>query len=246
MIDGNIFRQVEAKHLKMTQLVTASTGILVTDTDWADQLLELYGRVCKDAKIELWMDAVSTVEAFKVLKVIDRLTVLRGNSDEIDTIANALGVGIVSTDPALSCLAIIAKLRVTCAFVISTGASGAFLVTSGSVGPLPSLIPAESFDGLTEVVISKEMIGSCTIVRYMTNPLSREKVIDTTGAGDCLTGGSAWARTNGLPLEHCVPIGMIAARLAVQSATTVNVKLSSDACRVCFEYLSAFGSTSNL
>ena len=73
-----------------------------------------------------------------------------------------------------------------------------------------------------------------------------ELVIDATGSGDCLTGASAWARSEGMSLELCVPLGLIAARLAVRSMKPVNDDLSSTELQPCFDFLNRKAPSSRL
>ena len=233
VIDASIFRRVKEEHL--TDLITKDTRLVVTDTNWAEKTLGVYGEVCMNGKVELWIDTVSTAKAVKILAFMDKLSVVRANKDEIHAIARSAGIS--ESDPAAICAKLINTRKLACSFIVSTGASGAVLVTSGKVGYLPASIPKDAFDHYSDVQISRETIGGCTVVRYCTIALPREFVIDATGSGDCLTGAAAWARSIGLPLELCVPAGLIAARAAVKSSHPVNKDLSSADLRPCINFL---------
>ncbi len=186
-----------------------------------------------DSPVPVWIDCVSVAKSVRVVQSLPYLSLVKANLDELATLAAVTPIEDLSNPESL--LDWVARTIRVCtgeyggnAFLVTCGKNGVFYSRPKNERTKPNTAVARIRlpDG-SELGNETRDVDGFLITRYTSAPI--EKVVDSTGAGDCLLGATAWAHAVGaLPIESAIIVGIAAARLTLMSPCSVSPEISLD------------------
>lgn len=186
--DMKIFEKLTPMFFKQhLHLINNSTACII-DANLPKSSLEF---IVNNVKVPIFCDPVSTAKAPKVRRCLDKLTALKPNVLELETLTDIKVTDDASLDRAVSKL-------------LETGLKSVF-VSRGSQG----LYCARGDERLSI-------------------PALPTKVVNATGAGDCLMAAIVWGWLDNRSLEEIGRLSTAAAAICAETSETINPLLSSE------------------
>jgi pseudouridine-5'-phosphate glycosidase/pseudouridine kinase len=185
-------------------------------------------------KNSVWIDCVSVAKTERLIFSLPHFALVKANLDELATIA-----AVPPVDNPDNSEELVNWVASTVRVCIDQYTGNAFLVTCGKFGVFYCKNAASGYhdnntnksavllpDG-AELKIDNLAVNEIKVVRYTCEPI--EKVVDSTGAGDCLLGATAWAHiVQGLSVENAVVVGIAAARMTLMSSSAVAQEITNE------------------
>ncbi|XP_065856730.1 pseudouridine kinase isoform X2 [Euphorbia lathyris] len=226
----------------------SSASVLLVDANLSLHALEASCQVARKYNIPVWFEPVSVAKSARIASIVNNVTFVSPNEDELIAMANALSGATIfhpikrkgdkhcSTESLFEILkpAILVLLEKGIETVVATlGADGVFLCSKEPSITRMSLERAKrrGFSGQLYDTIASScpssnlssgvwIKGSSHIfaVHFPAVPAS---VVRLTGAGDCLVGGTLASLCSGLDIMQSVAVGIAVAKSAVEAETNV-------------------------
>ncbi|XP_010244303.1 PREDICTED: uncharacterized protein LOC104588171 [Nelumbo nucifera] len=224
--------------------------VLMIDANLNPVSLEASCQIAAEASIPVWFEPVSVAKSKRVASIAKYITFTSPNEDELFAMANALSCGdrfapIQRVDngssqsiesyfqllkPAI-CVLLEKGIKLV---IVTLGSNGAFLCSGGgpdfiSLG-LKNAKPSSLGKLLYGLVTSScQNQFFCSTGQFERSshlyavhfPAPSASIVRLTGAGDCLVGGTLASLCAGLDMMLSVPIGMAAAKAAVETQANV-------------------------
>ncbi|KAF4678321.1 hypothetical protein FOL47_000050 [Perkinsus chesapeaki] len=223
--------------------------VLLVDANIPRDTITRAAKACRSYGIECWIDPVSTVKAAaRVAKakdtgeeVLDSVDLISPNMHELAVLASSyLYPSQLEMEPmrkddvirwGLTTAQLLLEKSAVRRVLASFGKHGVLLVTSSDtvLSPLPSKTTplTKTIGGTLHIETLPTASSNTTALHYIADPI--DNMVSSTGAGDNLLAGTAWAHgCRGVPIEKAVMVGMACARMSLFSESACHPALSSD------------------
>lgn len=230
---------VVQQHLPAIQ----QAGLLVLDANLQQQALAAAAQAAAAAGVPVLFEPVSVPKSVRCVPVLQHLTFITPNANELLTIAaavqqqqhtsshtgsaassNAALQQQVSLEQASCPQQLLAQLAPAAATVLSQGLKH-IILTMGSQGAAlltmqPQQHHSQQLHRLQSSSSSRSR-GRRQLVAHHIPAAHAAAVVNLSGAGDTLTGGVAAALLRGASLQEALAVGVAAAKLAVECSLNV-------------------------
>ncbi|KDP46228.1 hypothetical protein JCGZ_10068 [Jatropha curcas] len=224
----------------------SSASALLVDANLNPPALEAACQVAAEYNIPVWFEPVSVAKSIRIASVVNKVTFVSPNEDELIAMANALSIGsmfhpierdnIKSTESLFQMLkpAISVLLDKGVKIVVATlGANGVFLCSkdpncmssswerakrNGFSRWLYDTVASSCSSSKVSVAMQGEG-HSCLFAAHF--PALPASVVRLTGAGDNMVGGILASLCSGLDIMQSVAVGVAVAKAAIETETNV-------------------------
>ncbi|KAF4746990.1 hypothetical protein FOZ62_001846 [Perkinsus olseni] len=221
--------------------------VLLVDANMPRDTIARAAMACRSRGVECWLDPVSTVKAaVRVGKasdtgeeILSSIDLVSPNMRELAVLTSSyLYPSQIKVEPlrkdevigwGLAAATLLLEKSSVRRVLASFGKHGVLLVAKEPLSPLPSTVTplCRSIGGTLQIEALTTTSPNIAAVHYVADPV--DNMVSSTGAGDNLLAGAAWAYAcRGVSVEKAVMVGMATARMSLFSESACHPDLSSE------------------
>jgi len=200
--DMRILKEIDEEYLTEKLKVIKESSLLVLDTNLEKDIIDLLLKTADENKTRTLVEAVSVEKSHKLKGKLDKIDYIRLNLDEAEEIFS---------------------LREENRRFSFSKRIKLFFQASEKFSQLPVMIVSAGDHG---VYLFKREKNKLIKKHFRAEKLEKEKIVETTGAGDALSAAFAAGIASGFSEELSVELGIKAASLTIKSSLTCNPEIS--------------------
>lgn len=206
--DMSILKKIDQEYLSEKRKIIETSSILIFDTNLEKNTISYLLDLCQNKNMKKIADTVSVEKALKLKGELENLDYLRGNLDEIEVV---LGLVEIEDSEAVKALSIKTRIEKIKTFYTKNDLLPELIITTGKDGAY---------------YLKKSETG-IEISHFEAEKVTKEEIVETTGAGDALTAGFAAGIMNEYPIADSIKLGIKASALTIKSELTCNPELAN-------------------
>jgi len=197
--DMKILNEINRNYLHRHRRIIENSSIIFFDANLKEDTIAYLLELAENSQILTVADPVSIEKSKRLVPFLDKIKIITPNLSEAGVLMQCDSQKQLSVSDDSELKTVMEFLerhyqnsKQNSLFIISAGSFGAFIIEKGKIKHIP-----------------------CQVV-------NKDKVIETTGAGDSLTAGIIAGLVNSLSVQESVKQAMQVAALTIQSERTVN------------------------